>query len=169
MTGALRGLAYLALLTASCLAVMALSYALVRHAAGRRAPEPPGDAARREATLLREYSNELLALTAEFLEKAEHASSPSDETFAVWIDERFSPRVNDLRRRLMAPEVTGPAFSPLIAAAGKVSAMAAQPGQVPLRQEVAQLVVEAAETAEERIQRLGMTRALSRPPERAGF
>ncbi len=165
-----RGLLFLAVLLIACLATMTLSFLLVRHLGRNAATEAaPGPAVVNQATRLNGWANELLALTAEYLDLVEAQSGPLSEPFRVSLTEDFGPRVNDLRRRMQVAPGAPEGLSALLAASDKVAAMAKHPEQDQLRQDAVTAVLDATDAVEARVKSLGLWRDLERRPRSEHF
>jgi hypothetical protein len=165
-----RGLLFLGVLLVACLATMTLSFYLVRHLGGNAATEAtPSPAVVDQATRLNGWANELLALTAEYLDLVEAESGSPSEPFRVRLAEDFGPRVNDLRRRMQAASGAPEGLSALLAASDKVAAMAKHPEQDQLRQDAVAAVLDVADAVETRVKSLGLWRDLERRPRSEHF
>lgn len=151
-----RRIRYVVLVTGTSLLAMALSY----HAAqwylresDRPLLAPPTPAS--ESKELQGYSQELTALVRDYLDRASREGDPPREGFIRWTADIFTPRVNELRRRIQTSRAQGPAVSTLLDASDRVAAMARQPENLGLRQTATDAVMTAAGAVEDRVTALG--------------
>jgi hypothetical protein len=155
----LRGVRFYAILAVGSLVSMGIGFAAVHYLIEKRTPpETAPESARLEAEALFTFKNELLRLTAEFQERQQEEALFSSPEFATWLSNDFRPRLNDLRRRMLDPSMTGEALRVLTAAADQVAAAASQPASDAQRQRATDAVFAAVDAAEARIQALGMSR-----------
>lgn len=163
-------LAYAVRWGASSLVAMCLSYLLVGQLLARSEPDPLSAMEIMEATELRLFSNELVSLIDEFLEKGRATAGPADmASYEQWIDRNFHPQTNDLRQRLVYSRLGGSAHTALLAAADRAVAMGAQPGDTRLRENATAAALEAAAKTESRIAQIGAEEHITPPPATPSF
>ncbi|MCC6696449.1 MAG: hypothetical protein IT365_12530 [Candidatus Hydrogenedentes bacterium] len=152
-----RRIRYAVLVTGTSLLAMALSY----HAAQwylRESDRPilaPATPAS-EAKELQGFSQELTTLVRDYLDRAPQVGNPPGDGFVRWTADVFTPRINELRRRIQASRAQGAAVSVLLDASDRVAAMARQPENQGLRQTATDAVMNAAGAVEDRLATLGL-------------
>lgn len=159
------------LIVASAITVT-LSYLLVRILLEQSEPEEPSAAAIHEAQQLRDFSNELVVLTADFLGRAEQPESQplgQGAEFNRWASRVYGPKINDLRQRMLRSDLAGRAYHALLAAADRTAAMGARPDDDRLRRLAARDVLAAAGQVETRIAALGLAERINPPQVKPGF
>lgn len=160
---------YIVQLALGCVVTAAASFMLVRYLLSGPEPAPPNTAHRHEAEQLRRFSNELLRLRSEFFAQATQPSATPAKGFEHWVSRSFGPKVNGFRRRMLGTGLSGEAFSALLAAADRVAAMAATPGDARIRRMASNAVLAATGEAETRIAELGLQQEVSPPPLVPGY
>ncbi|GMW03184.1 MAG: hypothetical protein AMXMBFR84_43190 [Candidatus Hydrogenedentota bacterium] len=115
-----------------------------------------------EARQLNAATQELVALTREYLDRIEKEGGSRSEAFVLWRDRRFNPRVNDLRRRLHDSNIASNTLTELIGAADQLAAMALRPDSAELRNQATEAVFQATAAVEARIMVLGMDGSFTR-------
>ncbi len=100
-----------------------------------------------KAEEMHRLSKDLVVLASDLFERrsTEEGETPLEQ----WVQERFTPRANDLRRRMLAvTSLPEHAISGLLAALDRLSAMAAQPHREELSDAAASAVLDAITTVE---------------------
>jgi len=145
---------------------MSVSFVIVRWMLRADAPPPPNRARIAEAEALRTFSNDLVAITGEFLyETALPTRSGNEETW----QRTLRVRLNLLRRAMLNYSGTGPELNALMDAADRLSVVLDRPADAGLRQEVRRMVLAAREAVEERIAEWGLGLMLQNRPVMPGF
>ncbi|MCC6491245.1 MAG: hypothetical protein IT364_27395 [Candidatus Hydrogenedentes bacterium] len=152
-----RRIRYAVLVTGTSLLAMALSY----HAAQwylRESDRPilAPSTPESESNELQGFSEELTSLVRDYLDRAPQEGNPPADGFVRWTADIFTPRVNELRRRIQASRSQSTAVSVLLDASDRVAAMARQPENLGLRQTATDAVMSAAGAVEDRLASLGL-------------
>jgi hypothetical protein len=156
---------YALLLATACILSMTLSYAVVRLTTrGRPAVAPPDQRTFAQANHLRTLSNDLVRLAAELLDRQGERSVMAHQEYREWVVERFTPRVNDIRRKLLGSDAPPALVGALLSATEALASAATQPERRELRNRATEAVLEAATVTEEFIAGLGLRGSLSQPP-----
>jgi len=163
-------LRYFITLLLGCVVSMAVSYGVVRYLSQGLTHDPvPESAEVRDAEQLRQFSNALLRLTAEYLNHLPQNVQAPSHGFRTWLEQDFRPRLNNLRRQMAGAPVSGEALTRLLAAADGVAKMTTHPAQGDLQREVLRKVREAAVAVEAQIAAVRADLYLSQPPLMPGF
>lgn len=139
----------------SPIVAMCLSYLLVGQLLARSQPDPLTPGELREAMELRQFSNELVLLVNEFLQKDRVTEAAARAFHEQWVHRSFHPRVNDLRQRLVHSDLSSRAHTALLAAADRASAMGARPQDARSHESAVSAVLEAIALSESHIAQLG--------------
>jgi hypothetical protein len=143
---------------------MAAGYGLVQHLArDSAAPVTPAEILLSQGATMRSCSNDLVALTTEFLNESTAVGAAGQDRFKRWCTESYQPRLNDLRRRMLATADNIEGLDDLLAASDAVAVMAAHPERENLRTAAIEDVLQAATQTETRIAAMGVSRFLSEP------
>ena len=153
----------------SPIVAMCLSYLLVGQLLARSGPDPLTARELREATELRLFSNELVLLVGEFLEKKGVRGPAEQASYEKWVHRAFHPRVNDLRQRLVRSDLSSRAHTALLAAADRTAAMSARPEDVRLQESARSAVLEAMAQSESHITQMGADKRVTPRPVRPSF
>lgn len=149
-----------------CALSMVLSFSIVLHLARRTSnvtkSEPVQDIM--EATQLRQYSNELVRLTEEYLKNIE-----SVEDREKWLSNSFRPRLNNLRHVILNSGLSGKEISGLSNASDRVAAMSSSPEDKRLRELAIAGVLRVTQSVEKRIRKAELQDSLPEPVEIPGF
>ncbi len=124
-----------------------------------------------QARLLRAWSNELVELTGDYLQRLpSDVKAPSPGT-RNWIERSFRPQMEDVRRRMAEVETWADlgAYRALSAAVDRTLAMAGHPNDTELRGLTAQEVVRAARAVEDYILQRRLSSYLAVPAKRPAF
>lgn len=134
------------LIVATALA-MSLSYALVRAWTRENgAAQGPGEQVRVQAARLQEASNDLVLLTAEYLDRFKDKNK--EEDLGQWIETDFMPELRGLRTRIVSMEGPEKPLSALLAAIDRASAMASYPYRADLRASATDAILDASTETE---------------------
>ena len=148
---------------------MCLSYLLVGQLLARSEPDPLTVEELHEATELRLFSNELVLLVDEFLEKKGVSGPAEQASYEKWVHRSFHARVNDLRQRLVHSDLSSRAHTALLAAADRAAAMATRPQDVRLQESARSAVLEAVARSESHITQMGADERVTPRPATPSF
>lgn len=137
------------------LLVLGGSYGAVRTLLHKDAPRPPDLEAMRQANQVLAYAEELHALYDEFANHPVPASVGAKAQWRQWIDRDFRPRVNDARERLVRAELSGEAYTAVLAAADRLASLAASPETLQVREAARRQIQVASSIARNEANRLG--------------
>lgn len=151
------------------LAAMGLTFVLVLFLLQRGSSSAITAEGLEDADQLRQYSNELLDLTSEYLDRVPESDAPIDRDTRDWIDWRLRPQLNDLQQRMLRSEVRHPALPDLIAASDRAASMASQPEDRALRIRGIDLILDATESVETALREDGLATRLETPGRTPGF
>lgn len=132
----------------SLLLAMALSYLLVGYLLERSGPKIVTQKDRSVAADLRVFTNELIALVDEFINKSPSESMAEIATFENWVARSFRPRINDIRQRLVLANISNDALTALLAASDRCATLSARPRDDRIRESALLAVAKAASETE---------------------
>lgn len=153
----------------SPIVAMCLSYFLVGQLLARSEPDALTLEELEAATELRLFSNELVLLVNEFLQKKGVAGPAEQALYEKWIHRNFHPRVNDLRQRLIHSDLSSRAHTSLLAAADRVAAMRAGPEDLRMQEKARSAVLEAVAQSESHITQIGAGKRVTPRPATPSF
>lgn len=153
----------------SPIVAMCLSYFLVGQLLARSEPDALTPEELQAATELRLFSNELVLLVNEFLQKKGVAGPAEQASYEKWVHRNFHPRVNDLRQRLIHSNLSSRAHTAVLAAADRAAAMGARPRELRLQESARSAVLDAVAQSESHITQMGAGKRVTPRPATPSF